>query len=220
MSCAQRVDLGLEGNTIIYNKSMGNQKSNYMSCNLFADETFQGYVWSDLAFSSSKSECVHLEIKKYPQKLLRNEDLFLQIYPFFIKGDKMQYGESLPVKTLTKYQGEEVILSQLIDTYLIETELELNPDHFFADHNFEICKTGEEWKGLQLVIYERRSDQESVPLRVTKFLLPPFLVHPEIFKEAQGNALAAFHPFLKFANEFKSKPSSYYDLAEVVCSFI
>ena len=215
MSCAQKLNLGLEGDTIICNKSMGDRENNYMSCNFFADETFRGYVWSDLA--DSKPDCVHVKITKYPQELLRNEDLFLQIYPFSIKEGKPRYGESLPIETLTENQEEAVVLSQLIDIYLIEKELKLNPDHFFADHILEICKTGEEWEGLQFVIYERRLNQESAHIRVTKFLIPPFLVHPVLFRDTQGNALAAFHPFFEFIGEFKSKPSSYYDLAEKMC---
>ena len=221
ISCAQRVDLGQEGDTIIYNKSTaGDQKSNYMSCSLFADKTFQGYVWDNVDSSSSKSDCVHVKITKYPQELLKNEDLFLQIYPFFIKNGEMRYDESLSIETLTKDQKKALVLSKLIDTYLIEKELKLNPDHFFADHILEICNIKEDWNGLQLVIYERRPDQKSVPIRVTKFLLPPFLVHPELFRETRGDALAAFHPFLSFINEFKSKPSSYYDLAKKMCQSI
>ena len=41
------MDLDQEGDTITYEKSLAgdSQENNYMSCNLFADETFQGYVW-------------------------------------------------------------------------------------------------------------------------------------------------------------------------------
>ena len=111
--------------------------------------------------------------------------------------------------------------SKIIDTYLIETQLGLEPDYFFLDHLLEICDVGSGWKGLQLVIYERRVNQDEPALiRITKFLLPPFLTHPGHFREKNGAALAAFHPFLELTADFKSKPSSYYDLAEEMCDFI
>ena len=222
LSCAQKVDLEMDNQTVIYQASMSEERNPYLSCNQFADETFRGYIWSDSEYSDYK-DCVYIDITDSPKEFLRNEDLFLQIYPFSIKNEEMNYGSSLSIKTMRKNKdnGEALVLSQIIDTYLVETELDIEPDYFFLDHFFKVCDLEEEWDGLQFVIYERRKNQEKpAPIRITKFLLPPFLVHPEHFRDVHGDALAAFHPFLEYIPELKSQPSTYYDLAEKICRSI
>ena len=221
ISCAQKTNQEKEDHTIIY-QSMSSGKDRYLTCNMFADDTFRGYVWSDSKTPDYKRDCVYIDITKNPKEFLKNEDLFLQIYPFSIVNNEISYGSSLPIKTIKKFIKDEekkvLVLSHIIDTYLVETELDLEPDHFFLDHLLEVCDIEEKQGGLQLVIYERRESQEDpAPIRITQFLLPPFLVHPEHFRDANGSALAAFHPFLKYISELKSKPSSYYDLAEKMC---
>lgn len=221
LSCAEKLDFQPEGDeTVIYQS--GGEKDQYLSCNRFADETFRGYVWTDSKSSTNTETCITLEITKSPGNLLKNEDLFLQVYPFLIEGEETEYGSSVAIKTIKKEEGGgvTVVRSQIIDTYLVETELNLDPDYFFIDHFFELCGIEKKWDGIQIVVYKRRANQEKpAPVRITKFLLPPFLVHPEYFREAKGNALAAFHPFLRNISDFKSKPSAYYDLAERMCRY-
>lgn len=217
-SCAQKVDSEFGGEAVIF-QSQSEEREHYSSCNFFADETFRGYIWHDSEGAGYAPDCVNLDIVKSPKEFLRNEDLFLQIYPFSTDDEELKYGASLPIRTIKKNEDKEVlVLSQIIDTYLVETELQQDTDYFFLDHSFEVCNVGKEWEGLQLVIYERRAEQENaVPIRISKFLLPPFLVHPEHFRETKGSALAAFHPFLEHIPELKSEPSAYYDLAEQMC---
>ena len=220
MACAQKVDdLEWEEQAVIYQASSGG-KNRYLSCNRFADETFRGHIWSDSGDIGHEEGCAYVEIARHPQELLKNESLFLQVYPFSIKGGQAVYGKSLPINTLKKSskEGKKEILasSQIIDTFLVEAELELEPDHFFLDHILEVCAIEDKWAGLQLVIYQRR-EESSVPLRTSKFLLPPFLAHPEHFRDTKGQALAAHHPFLDLVSELKSQPSAYYDRAEEMC---
>ncbi|MCZ0932877.1 MAG: hypothetical protein OXJ52_06985 [Oligoflexia bacterium] len=217
LSCSQKVTAPQTSldESAVYQSVALNEK-NYMSCNFFADETFRGYIYR----SSSNDNCLHIDITESPKALLRNEDLFLQIYPFRALKDDIEYGFSLPIYTAHKFDTEEVLIkSQVIDTHLIQVELGLEADHFFLDHVLEICDLDEKWTGLQFVIYERRQE-DSVPIRITKFLKPPFLVHPEYFREKEGSGLAAYHPFLDYIPEFKSEPNRYYKLAEQVCSHL
>ncbi len=220
ISCAQEVNQNYERHAAIYGFSLaGEREDQYQSCNEFSDETFRGYVWSHSS-SPDKSSCVSMEIIEYPHELLKNESLFLQIYPFSIEWGKMRYGESLPVNTLTRDQ-EELILSNMIDAYLVEIKLKLETDYFFEDHIFELCDIGDEWAGLHLVVYERRPNQQApAPIRTTKFLLPPFLAHPGHFRDVKGDGLAAFHPFLAYAAQPQSASKSYYDLAEEMCQSV
>lgn len=223
IACAQKVDRGLDPYAIVYNESMGSEEGAYFSCNIFADETFRGSVWNDSDSSSYAEACVYLKIEASPKDLLKNEDFFLQIYPFFVKDGAMDFDSSLRINTIRESVGngakEIVMESAMIDTYLVQAKLRVNPDHFFLDHFFEICDIKDEWDGLQLVVYERKRE-EAVYVRTTKFLLPPFLIHPEHFRNERGDALAAYHPFLEFIPEFKSTPSSYYDYAERICNQI
>lgn len=224
VSCAKHVKQNnSESYAFFYQSSSVEEKNRYISCNVFADETFRGYVWQDSKSSVHNEECIYLDIVKSPKGLLRNEDLFLQIYPFSIDNEGINYGSSFPIRTVRKPSTNDeeediLVLSQIIDTYLVETELDLETDHFFLDHVFKICDVGEEWDGLQLVIYERRnSPKEPIPVRVSKFLIPPFLIHPEHFRDTHGEALAAFHPLLEYIPQIKSRPSEYYDLAKNLC---
>ena len=133
-------------------------------------------------------------------------------------------GLPLTIKTFEKKhkadEKEKILMeSKIIDIFLIEAELGLEPDYFFLDHFFELCDLDSSWQGLQLVIYERRNDQENaIPLRLTKTLLPPFLIHPGHFKESKGELLAAYHPFMNMISDVKSKPRAYYDFAEELCA--
>lgn len=212
LSCAQKLNLGSE----LY----VNSQESYLSCNQFADDTFRGYIWKA---HYEGENCVSLDITDSPPLLLKNPHLFLQIYPFSMEGEEIVYGSSLPIQTLQKTAKKEdqkpLILSQIIDLYLVEKELALDPELFFLDHILEVCDVGNSWQGLQLVIYERQADRDEVPLPVrrTKFLIPPFLIHPEHFREEEGEALAAFHPFLDYIPEYQSQPSAYYDLADQIC---
>ena len=220
-ACAQKLENSESGEGIatIYNRSQIGDKNPYFTCNVFADQTFRGKIWSEP--KSPYKDCFFLNIDKIPNDFLKNEDLFLQIYPFHEKNDGFEYGPSLTIKTFEKRaEGEKKILmeSKIIDTFLIEAELELEPDYFFLDHFFELCELDSKWKGLQLVLYERRQNRENIPLRTTKVLLPPFLIHPEHFKESKGDILAAYHPLRSMSADLKSNPSSYYDFAEELCA--
>ena len=220
--CAQKLELpeGDEGAITIYNRSKIGNKNPYFSCSVFADETFRGKIWSDS--KSNRKNCLYLNIDKTPNDLLKSEDLFLQLYPFHTKNNQLNYGPSLKIKTFEKSSEEEkkiLMESKIIDTFLIEAELELEADYFFLDHFFELCELDSKWEGLQLVIYQRREHPErNVPLRTTKALLPPFLVHPSHFKESKGDLLAGYHPFTKMKSSLKSEPKAYYDLAEELCA--
>ncbi len=217
ISCAQpdqRAQSAKE--SLVAYASTSQSNTHYLSCNQFTDTTFMGYVYKDS--ENPDPRCVLMDIAKSPKSFLKNEDLFLQVYPFTLRGDKMRYGSSLPIKTIEKFSKEALIQSQIIDAYLVEVEIKREPDYFFLDHLFEVCLiTEESWEGLQLVLYERRAEQDPVPLRVTKFLLPPFLIHPEHFKEEKGNALAAFHPFLESIPQSKTSSKFYHDLAKEMC---
>ena len=193
------------------------EKSSIFPVMSFLMTLLKGRVWNHS--SNAKPDCVYLEIDSYPTKLFENEDLFLQIYPFSVKEDQIEYGSSLAINTIKKIEEDDdtLITSQILDAHIVKTELALDPNHFFSDHLLEICGVGTDWEGIQFVIYERRIKQDSAPIRITKFLIPPFLAHPEHFKHEKGVELAALHPFLELIPEYKSQSQSYYDLAEDIC---
>ena len=199
------------------------KKNPYLSCNIFADETFRGRVWNDARVSGPGEDCVYFQIEKSPRNLLQGQNLFLQIHPFSVEreGD-FRYGALLPINTVKKAdtggENEVLIQSQIIDSYLVNVRLETNPDGFFFDHIFEICDVDDKWKGLQLTVYSRKENiSKPSPIRTTKFLLPPFPAHPERFKSEYGDGLAAFHPFLEARPENRDQRNHYYNLAEHIC---
>ena len=218
-SCAQKVSTlkssSNKSEDIIYQSSLSSKKK-FMSCNFFSDETFRGYI----SHSSEQDNCLHIDITESPKELFKNDDLFLQIYPFRVSEDEMEYGFSQTIYTLPKLDKKKVLIkSQIIDAHVVQVELDQEADYFFLDHTLELCSLDEKWQGLQLVIYNRRERQkEPIPIRITKFLKPPFLTHPEYFRDKAGNGLAVYHPFLEFIPELKSEPGSYYELAEQLCS--
>ena len=212
LSCSVKTSLPpAEENSLIY-KSTGSQ-NHYMRCQFFADTNFQGYI-----YNSSQEDCVYLDILKSPKNLFKSDQLFIQIYPFTSGDNELIFDSSVPIYTFEKNNLEEPLMkSFIIDDHIIKVDLQLNEDHFFKDHQFEICDLDENWEGLQLVIYKRVTDQEdSIPFRTSKILIPPFLVHPEYFRETKGELLTAYHPFFQFIPQ--SNPQAYYDLAEQMCS--
>ncbi len=211
LSCAEKKSEydGDDEHTIIYGAS--SKKSPYFSCNRFADETFRGDIYI-------KSGCAYIDINKSPKDLFDNRDLFLQMYAFSIKSGEMEYSSSIAFKTVERGNREKALMqSEIINTDLVKAELNLNPNTFFKNHSFEICDLEETWDGLQLVVYKKRIPPPSISVRVTKFLLPPFLVHPEQFRDNKGDVLAGLHPLLKLIPKMNFRPSAYYDYAEEVC---
>lgn len=211
LSCAKKLNQASE--------TYAPQEESYLSCNLFGDETFRGYAWRA---PYETDNCVYLDINESPSNFLTNYNLFLQIYPFSAEGEEIEYGSSLPIQTiqraLNKEDQEPLILSQIIDLYLVEEKLKLEPSLFFVDHFLEVCDVGANWQGLQLVIYERQGyNKPSLPIRKTKLLIPPFLIHPEHYRDEEGPALAVFHPFFELITEYQSQPDAYYDLANKFC---
>jgi len=218
-SCAQKVDHNWSSESLNLNSETKDRKQ-YASCNLFSDKTFRGYIWRSSS-STFRPQCVNIEIVRSPGDFLTNKDLFLQIYPFTVGDDKIDYGKSLTIYTIKKSDSRKDILisSKIIDKHLVEIEMGLNVNSFFSDHFFELCNMDSKWEAIQFVLYERRTFQkEATPVRTTAFLTPPFLIHPEQFKNHKGEALAAFHPFLEHIQEFSSDSNQYYDLSEDICA--
>lgn len=214
LSCAEKVSPDKGRDNYIYRLPSSDYKNHYMTCNVFADKTFQGYL-----YDSPRENCLLMEIDKAPKTLFENDSLFLQVYPFKITESGIDYGSSIPIYTLDKSNSQTLVESFILDSHIVTIELEKSSDSFFEEHQLEICDLEEEWEGLQLVIYERRSlwEQEPAPLRVSKFLKPPFLIHPEYFRDIKGNELAAHHPFSSYISQYNSEPAQYYELAEDIC---
>lgn len=217
-SCDKTLKVVKNKSQVTVHKSTA-KKQLYFTCNVFADETFHGRITNEN--ENLDKNCFLLDINKAPKDFLRNETLFLQIYPFLAQNDKFLYGESLRLLTLVKSEKREkdvIADSNILDTFLVENHLKIDPDYFFLDHIFKICDVRPEWQGLQLVIYKKNIiTSKNIPIRTTKILLPPFLIHPQHYKESQGDMLAAYHPFLEMIPDLQSKPSAYYDRAEDIC---
>ena len=183
-----------------------------MTCNLITSNTFQGYI-----YDSPRKNCVFLEIDKGPKSLFEDNSLFIQVYPFKMNEKSLSYGDSLRIYTLDRKTNQTLVESLILDAHIVNLELKKEGLLFFQEHRFEVCNVGEEWNGLQIVIYERRSDEDSAPIRISKFLKPPFLIHPELFGNDKGNELMAYHPFSSYIPDFKTDPAQYYKLAEEIC---
>ena len=213
-SCAEKVSQDNQGESYIYRLPSSDYKTHYMTCSLLKDKTFHGYL-----YDSPRNNCLFLEIDKGPKNLFENNSLFLQMYPFKVMESDIDYGESLRIYTLDRFNNQTLVESFILDSHIVEIELEKEGALFFEEHRFEICGIGEEWDGLQLVIYERRDrrDQDPAPIRVSKVLKPPFLIHPEYFRDSMGDDLASYHPFSSYISELSSDPTQYYELAEDLC---
>ena len=217
MSCAEKVSPNTQKGSYVYRLSSSGYKSHYMTCNVFSDETFKGYL-----YDSPRKNCILMDISAGPKNLFEDNSLFLQMYPFKMLNSTIDYGKSLHFYTIEKATNQTLVESFILDSHIVNVELELENQRasFFKDYKFEICNLDESWEGLQLVIYERRSlvDQDPVPIRVSKILKPPFLIHPEYFGERKGNELMAYHPFANYISKFESDANQYYKLAEKTCS--
>ena len=211
-ACAQNLGRNnlLSGNIKMH--SYGQQL--HFTCNKFRSTDFEGYVWD--------SACVSLYITRGPRNFFaRTEDMYIQIYPFFVENEEIYYGDSVFIDTIAKSYGEDSreILgsSKIIDTEFVEGTLGLNSNSFFKNHFFEICNPGQEdWFGLQLTLYKRVKYEDNPSLvGITQFLVPPFLIHPEGFMGKFGNTAAAFHPLF---NRFDaSSPINYNRYATEMC---
>lgn len=214
-SCAEKVSFNTdkEGESYIYRLPSSDYKNHYMTCNLIASSTFQGYI-----YDSPRKNCVFLEIDKGPASLFEDNSLFMQVYPFKMNERNLSYGDSLRIYTLDRETSQTLVESLILDAHIVNLELEKEGSLFFQEHRFEVCDLDEEWNGLQIVIYERRSDEDPAPIRVSKFLKPPFLIHPEYFRDSKGNELLAYHPFSSYIPDFSADSNQYYELAEEICS--
>jgi len=210
LSCAQEVSLQREEQqSYIYRLPSLPYKNHYMTCNRIADNTFQGYV-----YDSPRAHCVFVEIDKAPQSLFKEEELFIQFFPFKKGESDFSYGNSLRIYTLNRETNQTLVESHLLDYYIVNLELEKEASQFLQENRFEICDL-ENWDGLQIVIYQKRDEDTSTPIRVSQFLKPPFLIHPEYFRDNKGSELVAFHPFLNTSDDLS--PLSYYEKAEQTC---
>ena len=214
LSCASKQELEGGDHAAIYAASHSPEES-LMRCNVFSDDTFQGIVAVEEDPNDSKI-CAQADFISSPPSLLKSGELFLQAYPFAVKRGKMSYGPSLDIEIYERQGKSPLITSKIIDQYLAEKKLETDKKSFFSDHYFRFCGVTSEWDGMQLVIYLRREEGKSAPLRITKFLLPPFLSHPGHFKEEKGSILAAFHPFLS-EGAAAGESEDYYKLGQKLC---
>ncbi|MBC6415310.1 MAG: hypothetical protein GDA46_02850 [Bdellovibrionales bacterium] len=215
LSCSQRVLLEEEEQTFALSSLSPVFKNNYMTCNVFSDETFHGYI-----HSSSEKNCISVEFENSPKDLFENTKYFLQIYPFKAVRKEMIYGEALRIHILDKESDQLLLKSLLLDIHVIKVELNKDKtDSFLQDHRFEICNIDKAWDGIQFVIYEKRRlvGSKNVPVRITRVLKPPFLIYPEYFRDKKGDVLANHHPFFEYISIFDD-PNNFYELAEKTCN--
>ncbi len=215
LSCGVKIEYKEEDHAVAYASSLGIEGRNLM-CSPFSDDTFRG----KMTLVEDKEDCFHVRISKHPSNLFSTENIFLQVYPFSIREGATKYGKSLSM-VIYQYgdESDPLIQSQIIDSFLIDEQIGTSSKNFFRGYYFELCNIKQEsWDGVQLVTYLRGDGDQSSPIRVTKFLLPPFLANPTHFKRERENALLVYHPFFKLKNGLKIEPSSYYEISKSVCS--
>ena len=217
LSCASKQEFkGGEDPAGMYAASHS-AESVYLRCNAFSDDTFQGIVAVEEGLNDDRA-CALVNIVHFPANFFESDKLFLQAYPFAEKRRKLSYGPSLDIEIYDRNERSLLITTKIIDLFLIERKLQKDKKSFFEDHYFQFCGADPEWEGMQLVIYLRKDEGKSTPLRITKFLLPPFLAHPRHFQEEKGDILAAFHPFLSLGGgSDMPQPETYYEEAKEFC---
>ena len=194
LACSKPADKP-EGRLGVYHSSL-NKPQSYLKCNIFSDETFHGHVSTDVENKQAQT-CVVVNILKFPTNIFDEDSLFIQAYPFtYTDGDEIEYGESLRIKGFYKYgeSKKNFFESNLIDKKFIQ-EMQSTPKDFFSDHYLKFCGLDPKYPAMQLVIYHKGEKQQAIPIRVTKFLLPPFSTNPEDFEKEQGENLLPFSPF-------------------------
>ena len=218
LSCAKEVSLkDSQNQSAIYLPSSSKYKNHYMTCNLLKDKTFRGVL-----YNSPRDNCLLLDIDKGPDRLFEDSSFSMQIYPFKVTQSELEYGQAIEIYTLDRSNNQTLAVSYVLDTHTVNIELQKEGSLFFQEHRFEICEIDDQWDGLQLVIYERRNSfrkEDPVPIRVSKVLKPPFLIHPEYFRDTEGVDLAAYHPFSDSISAVHIEPEDYYDRAEELCQF-
>ena len=152
--------------------------------------------------------CVDLEIKEVPESLFQENLTFVQVYPLFIRGEQTEFGASLLFEPISKTDLMSVgETSDVLDLDFIKSVAgNSDPKTFFQRNYLRLCGLDEKWEALQLVIYLERTTQPdkdgekpvktNLPIRITRFLIPPFFTHPGTFEEQKGLGLLALHPHL------------------------
>ena len=216
IACAQRQQI--DRSSFVMTQASESVRSGHMSCNAFSDETFYGRLKP-----SSQEGCFDLEILEYPSNLFEEGLVFLQLYPFSAQNENIFYGPSLAMKIYKKgWLSKDVALikTPLISADIIERELQTSKSDFFKNHYIKACPDDPSWEAIQLVLYLKKDSESSpIPLRVSPFLLPPFLLHPQEFRDQKGNQLAVYHPFLGVLHNQEASYSSYHDLSKEMCDF-
>ena len=215
LSCSEKVDYIEEDFAAIYASTV-DTNGRILQCNSFNDDTFRGKVRP----VENKKRCFDIKISKYPDNFFNTENTFLQIYPSSVTEDATKHGKSLPIDIYKNGDDSApLVQSKIIDSYLVNEEIKTSTKSFFDNHYFRLCDLTQDWDIIQLVIYLRRSNyDEPSPIRITKFLLPPFLANPNHFKQERGDALWVYHPFFKIQNSLQIEPSSYYKISESACN--
>ena len=231
LRCAQQEDLVYQGSFNSFSP-----EAHRANCSYFRDDTFYGEV--EAVFSASgqyDSSCVEIRIFDSPERLFEIENLFVQAYPFRFEKEKEVYGLALNIDVYEKgyaFEEDPLFSTKIIDSHSVETISSSSTD-FFRDHEFKFCvKDLTKWDAMQLVVYfesEEESDAygngngkgvkkiKHSPIRITRFLIPPFLSHPTYFQKEEGNALAIYHPFLSSDKKEDLASSYFVEQAQAIC---
>ena len=217
LSCAKEVSLkDSQDQSVVYLPSSSKYKNHYMTCNVLKDKTFHGVL-----YNSPRKNCLLLDIDKGPDRLFKDNSFSMQIFPFKVLDSELDSGQAIKIYTLDKSNNQTLAESYALDSYIVDLELEKDGDLFFQEHYLEVCDIDDQWDGLLLVIYERRNSfrkEDPVAKRVSKVLKPPFLIHPEYFRDTEGADLAAYHPFSDSISALNVEPEEYYERAEELCT--
>ena len=217
-NCSDRKDFEDGENVVFQYASTVSDQDPFLKCNIFSDETFQGKVRPDITpVGKYNPDCVRVDISKAPASLFKTEDLYLQAYPFSFENKERTYGPSLDIKIYKKSAknlDDMLFKAHLVDKHLIEKSIKSSSESFFNDHYLKFCGMGEKWEGMQLVVYFE-GEEKTLPVRVTRFLTPPFLSDPYQFELQKGIQFSALHPFLKLKGQ--KEVFEFNDLSSYIC---
>ena len=217
LGCAQRDE------TLLTQRfHSNNPEESLLKCMHFSDETFNGVVHASFSASGEIDPyCVKLEIFQSPKSLFNSEELFVQAYPLLFDNETPVYGTAMNFEIYKKSHRDPVLSSRILEAQLVK-KLKSTPNRFFRDHYFKLCSDDlEEWEAMQLIVYfeknEKYDDVKHSPIRVTRFLIPPFLSNPNYYRKEQGDALVALHPYLHSQQKINEGTDEFFDHTSSLC---
>lgn len=175
------------------------------------------------------SDKINFKFAQVPNDLMRDGDLYFQIYPWRIDSNGSRQVSNVPLSfyfiqrgtgTINTPQPINYISLDQVNNVISSNNLSnrgIDANNFFTHHNLILLNVDLQFDAILMVLYRKKSEGNSDVVGTADALIPAFYANPNSYKEKNPYPdLYNLHPLKAYAGSY-SNDKEYQNLADQIC---